>query len=309
MVSKTTPADAAETTPSEDSQSLVIEDSTPEDVVAQERQFFGEEPDETPQPEESKAEAVAEPAAAVAPSPTESPEEAAPQPEPEQPRQRVYSQEEYSKLQSALRKQAEEADKRAREAEERLQRFDLDKEVEAELRRQEARWEPAVGSEEARRTVRDPQNVESVRQLVNDRAEVQRAKREAETVRYQSRANQMAGWIRQLQTQHSLSDDDAGVLAGFITNDVIANDQTFMAVGEHLGVVAQRLGSASARKAETSKAVKAAVPPETPETALESGRSTTTAPANDDARADEILNKRPQDWSDEEYAFMSRRNR
>lgn len=297
---------------------IEIEDSTPEDVLAQEDSFFSTgDASERYADEADDGTPSEEPGTEVASTETDlqgtqtgrqpQPVAESQETEPPEPPQRVRSEEEWRKMQSAYDRQIAEQNKRLRDLEERAQRQQVETQVEAELQRQEQQLAQSVGTEEARRLVRDKTNQDAVREALQARVELETMRTERNQYQQQSRVSVMQNWVGQLKSQYSLTDDDVSVLASTVNPAILQNDEAFVQTGEALGRLAQRLGNTSKQRTVATEERKNLVPRETPETALESGQSISHAPPNDEARAQAIMDKPGWEWTDEEAKFMRRR--
>lgn len=309
MVQRSTSAETAPETSENDPLAFEMDDSTPTEVQAEEARFFGEFAEESAEPESTEQGASETDEAGAEAEPSESPQQAEQQPqepaEEPQPESTVFTEEQVREreaaakaaVQAAKDKELAERDRRLAELEKRVQSFDLDKEVEAELRRQEARLEPQYGSEEARRIVRSQDNVDTVRQGREAQLQLKQAEAQQRIYAEQQEQYAKATVAQQFMQQYNVSGDDLEVLMATTTPQAMEQ-------------VAKRLGSANVQRSEKSAQTKEAVPRETPETALENGRSTTQAPTNEDDRVDQLLNTKTYDqMSDEEYELVTRRQR
>ena len=261
-----------------------IIDETSSEQVAVEQQVIAGQPI-TESREDSNLEPAGEPieesapAETPAPAPVGQPTPPAPQ-APTQPI-RTYSQEEYSRAQAAWERQIAEARKESTAAQQRMAQFDLDTAVETQLRGQEQNLESSLGEDEARRVVRTPENEQEVRSGVEAKQQLAQyqAAFAAQDVQQEQQAKYqvMDGFAR----QYNLSQDDLKVLLSI--NDPHAME-----------AAAARLGSGGAPM----------VPPENPQTQLESGVPSASAPESSDALIERLNNTPAWDWTESDERFM-----
>ena len=293
---------------------LEIDDSTPPEVMElSEAWERGEQIDQDGEGGETEeqgdgggAEAEAPATGEVEPPEAEQKSQEPPEPEPEKPPPKIQDTPEWRRLQSSLDSQRIAAIKRAEEAEKRLQQFNLETEVEAALRREEARLEPTVGAEEARRVARDPSRVREVRESIEARAETEALRQQAQAGIAAQKSTALDGWIAQLQTAYSLSTDDVEQLRGVARHGVALDGDAYVEFGETLGGMAKRLGTVQKSRQEAERKRRERVPNGTPETALETGVSTAHAPPDDEAIAQSAEWKPASEWTEREQEVMRR---
>lgn len=217
-------------------------------------------------------------------------------PEPETPAEtppaaRTYSVEEVARIQAAKDRERDDERRRANELQAQLDARNLEAEVEAAVRRQEAQLAPSLGDEEARRVARDPNNVANIRanqQAVQENAQLKR-ERQQDTERAEADAKQIIA--RQLMDRFHLQTNDYELLLGTTTPAAMQS-------------LAQRLQTQTLNQRQQEQERKARVPAETPETQLESGHSTGRAPETPERRIHRLNQMDASDWSDEEWKFM-----
>lgn len=195
---------------------------------------------------------------------------------------RTFSQEEVSKMQSAWSRQVQDAQRAAEQAQARLNSFNSEAQVEAALRQQERQLAATHGTERARSMVRQPANVNAVKQQ-------QRMAQENALLKLGTmyRANQEESRAKgvvaqQLMQRHGLPESDLATLLGTSSPSAMVQ-------------VAKRLASSSRT---------ARVPAETAATQLESGLSVGAGDESEDQRLDRVLNKMGGDWTESELRFM-----
>lgn len=296
---------------------LEIDDSTPPEVLNTEDEFFGAPPSVQDVEETGTGTPVDESGTADTPPETDtngttsSPVEEVviEEPQAEVPQQRTYTQEEWAKRQSAYDRQMAEQAARLKEIEAAQQKQAVENQIEAELRRQETSLAPTVGTEEAQRLARDPNNVNAVREALQARSELETVRQERNQYATQSKMAVMNNWLGTLKQAHGLDDADVQSLQTLVNDTVINDDAAFVQTGEAMGLLAQRLAATAGKRAVASSERKNLVPRETSETALESGQSISHAPPNEDSEAAAIMDKPSWEWTDADADLIRRRSR
>lgn len=263
-----------------------IIDETPEDQLALERQLdveagvTVEEPVETPKPESEPQGVQPEPQAGAEPEPE-------PQAEPEQ-QPRVYTAEEVAKMQSAYDRQVAEQQRLAREAQAQLDARQMEVDIEATIRRQEAQLAQEVGAERAAQIARDPQNVALIRTAQEAQQKAARLESQITEQNAAQERQAQAIWAQQLQRQYALTQEDTVAL---------------MEIPSPQGMEswAQRL---STRTEQTKAAIQQKVPPEKPETLPSNGRSDGAGSESVQQALDRINALPAQEWTDRDWEFM-----
>lgn len=268
----------------------IFDETSPEQLQRETAVAEGRNPDaEQPAaPETPEAPVTPEPETAPAATQEKPPAEA-----PATPQPRVYSQGELDAIQDQWRQRYRGQQRAAEEARQRLSALNLEAQVEAHLRSEETRLAAQMGEAEARAFVRSPERAGQVRdhyQAQYQLREVQQ-REAARDVEQEQQAKVITA--RHLMQTYNVSDDDGELLLAASTP-------------EGMEKTAKRLGRVREDKAREKAAIKAAVPAETRETALESGISGHSAPENDDARI-KRLNETPSfEWGDDDIKFMRR---
>lgn len=261
----------------------IIDETSPEQVAVEQQVLAGRPITESR--EGSSPEPVDEPVKESAPTemPASAPAGETTPPAPQAPTQpiRTYSQEEYSRAQAAWERQITEARKQSEAAQQKIAQFDLNASVETQLRAQEINLEPTLGQDEARRIVRTPENEQEVRSGVE--AKQQLAQYEAAFAAQEVQQEQQAKYqvIDGFARQYKLSQNDMKVLLSI--NDPYAME-----------AAAARLGSNGASM----------VPRENPQTQLESGVPSASAPESPDALIERLNNTPAWEWTESDERFM-----
>lgn len=257
-----------------------IVDETSAEQVESERKLLNNKPQNAPRPEnqphrQPRSEANAQPDTTDKRTLSEA-------------SQRTFTQDEVSKMQAAWSRQIGEARKTAEQATEQVQSFNLDAAVEANLRKQESQLAPGVGTEEARRRARSPEN----QSLVRERIASQHQLLQAEVGRRQAAVQQerQAKFVvaRTLMQEHGLSADDFEVIASASTPQAMVK-------------LARRLAPRDA-------AMRDRVPPESHETQLENGIYAGPATETGDKKLERIRSRPSWEWSDADLRYMQTGN-
>ena len=259
----------------------------------------GEADGEAPAPE-SEAPAEAPPVSQT-PTPVEPPKA---EPQPEAPKVRTYSEEEWRKAQSSWQRQIQAEKDRAAAAQKQLDAFNLDAEVEMRLRRQEAKYEAQYGADDARKIVRDPDNVQSVKASVQAEQQLKQAQETERQYASATRQSLLGQFINQTVTQNQLEPDDAQALMALVTPAALSDNDAFLATGNAIGALAARLGSKTRTTAAAEQAKRKLVPPETAATKPETGASPGSGPMNHDQMLARVRQKPSWEWTDKEREFM-----
>ncbi len=220
--------------------------------------------------------------------------EAPVEPEPvveQQPLARTYSVDEVAKIQSAYDTRLREQQDRERRLQEQLDARNLEAEVEAALRRQEAQLAQSVGEEEASRIARDSQNVASVRSAYQSAQRAARLERELaeRDMRAEEQAKQI--YARQLMDQNGLQTADYGLLLNTFSPDGMRE-------------LASRLANQTLNQRKQQEERRRRVPPETPGTQLTNGHSDGAASETPAQALARINAKQAVDWTDADWEFM-----
>jgi hypothetical protein len=202
-------------------------------------------------------------------------------------------------IQSAADKRVAEAEKSKRLAEEQAQKHTLEAEIEASLQLQERQLAEEIGEDGAKRYVRDKANTDAVREQLAQRAEIQQLRNQTAQQGFEQRGVLMTQWFDAMKSELSLEDSDMAVLHRMVTRETLSSDEAFMAAGDTIGAVAERLG-----KPKTSASNQ--VPSSTPDTNPGTGRSTTNTPTSDSSLTASAREKPAWSWSEAEHAAMRR---
>ena len=199
-------------------------------------------------------------------------------------------------IQSAADKRVAEEQKQRRLAEERNNQVDLEARIEATLRQQEASLAESMGPEDARQYVRGA-NADNVKAQFTNEAEISKLRQETARASSQNRAVWMREWLGEVQRINSLSNEDVLALTSMVSADSLRSDEAFVAAGDAISKVAERLKS---RNPGT------VVPRETPGASPGTGRSTNNSPSSDDSLTESARNKPAYNWTPAETAAMRR---
>jgi hypothetical protein len=183
------------------------------------------------------------------------------------------------------------AQRQAAEAQRRLTEVNLEAQVEAYQRAEEARLTAQVGADEARNIVRAPDRTKLVRDHFTAQQQLQEAA--VERVWQSVEAEEQAKVItaRHFAQTHNVAAEDVDMLLSTSTPEAMER-------------LAKRIGQANRQKQEDVAAKRAAVPPETRQTALESGISGTAVPESEDTRINRLNETPSWEWSDDDIRFM-----
>lgn len=311
MVTKPTEPSQPALGPNADGLDFEIEDTTPAEVVEQERRFLAGQPadaevEETPQPQGEAPQPTGEaPQVEPAPQPVATAPAPSPQPSPV-PQPRVYSEDEWRKAQASWQRQIDAQKKIAEDAQKRVTEFDLSAQVEATLRQQERQYEATLGADEARRQVRSPENERAVRDGIQNAhrvKELEQQVRQAETANYHS----LLGAFITDQTQKlGLSPRQAQRLMSLVGPHSVVTMEGFAATGNAIADMAAEFSELNKSTSQAQKAMRDRVPPETPETRLETGTSTTSGKRTVQQEMDRLLDKPTWQWTPQEHDFFTR---
>jgi len=290
---------------------LVIEDSTPPDALAKEAAWErGENIDDQPVQEGVEVEAEKKPAEGVGVEEPTEPQSAtpaeSPPPPPKAPEESLDDKisrlvgEQTRGLQSRYDTEMAAASKAARLAQEQNDKFSIDAQVEAQLRRQEQGLAPEMGEDVAKKYVRNTENEESIRTAFTQKVENERLQESLTHQQTNARGQYLTGWVGRLQQEMKLTDSDVTALRSVITPASLVNEESWIQTGEAIGVMAEQLKTARAPSMKTQ------VPPETPETVPGSGRSSSETPSNDDTLTASAQEKPVWAWTKEEHEAMRR---
>jgi len=269
---------------------LNIEDLTSPEVDALVDRDLGDTAaeDEIPATQEAEAEAaepsVDQPDTPVAEEPAQ-PAETELLPEPEPSAERTFTQDEWSKRDSAWRRQDAEKEKRLLALEQQSQANQAETYVEQAAQQTEANLTPTYGAEEARRLARDPAAMQGYRAAIEN-LQLKQVIQQQET---QSEAQAKAMSVQHFVTLHNVADADRELLAT-------------AGSPEAMDALAKRLGN-PAPAARPAPRVESKVPAGSAER-LETGES--TAPAlNNEARMNQINDKHQSEWNEADVKFMN----
>lgn len=223
-------------------------------------------------------------------APIDSTPQASEQPEPVQP-VRTFSQQEVSKMQASWMRQIREQQEAAKQARAEMDRLNLEAEVEARLRQQEAALVPQYGEEDARAMVRAQSNVGEVREQIELRHENERLKRSAQDTEQLNEQNAKSIIAQQLMGEYGLSTEDY---------------QFLLSTGSPQAMVslAQRLGTQAVVNRQKTQQRMNRVPAENQRTAVENGRSSASSVENAERRLARLRATPSYEWSDADYDFM-----
>ena len=266
---------------------LQTEDSTPPEVLEQERQLLqnlniGDSSEaaeaDTPTPATENYSTEEQPATQPSDNPLV---QQVPQANPEQ--SRTYTQDEFEKMQSSFGKQVAEAQRAAQEAAQRLESYDVSSEVEARVRQQESQLVPLIGQEEASKIARSPEQVRQITEAITSQRQLQQlaAQSQQQNVQTENFAKIQAAQI--IAKENNLSEQQAETL-------LVAADPAGMEM------LAKQLAPNN----------QGAVPPETQVTQLGTGRSSTAAPPDQQRITQSAMNKPATQWSESEYEALRR---
>lgn len=266
----------------------IVEDTTTPEQVAEATEVMDgvttEAPAVVPEPE-----ATPGPAAGAAEPSVGSVAEAPAQPaETETQQPRTFTQDEWSKRESAYRQQQAQSDQRLAAIEQQQQAAWVEQQVELAAQRAEANLTPQVGSEEARRMARDPATLNDVRvgfATQNENAQLRQALQQSGQ---QNESQAKATTIQHFATLHNVAEADHALLESATTPSAME-------------MLAKRL----AQPKTAGQKVESKVPAGSTER-LETGESE-APPLNDDAREAAINSKNPSDWTPEDIEFQRRR--
>jgi hypothetical protein len=244
------------------------------------------EPEATPEPEAVAAEPSVE-----TPEPIqESAQPVETEVQPEEPAARTFTQDEWSKRESAYRTQQAQAEQRLAALEQQSAASQVDQQVEALAQRVEANLTPTYGAEEAARIARDPSTIQELRDGLYAKSENVQLRQALLQSGQQNESQAKASTIQHFATLHNVADADRPLLetAGS---------------PEQMETLARRLAQPAARAA--APRVESKVPAGSVGR-LETGESE-APPLDDDARESAINAKNPADWTEEDIAFQNRR--
>lgn len=210
------------------------------------------------------------------------------QPSTTQPQERLFTQAEISKMQSAWMKEIQAAKFEAQKARET---YEFNTAVEDQLRQQEEQYAAQYGEDEARKAVRNQQNVAKVRADVEMQQENKRLREQM--TQQQSSVEQQAKQIvaGQVMQQFGLQQTDYEIIMSASTPQAMA-------------LLGQRLGQQQTQQRQQRDGQRARVPAETRNTSLETGRSTGAAPESWEQKLNRIRQKPSWQWTDDEIRFM-----
>ena len=203
-------------------------------------------------------------------------------------------------IQSAADQRVAAAQRQARLAAEESQRHSIAADVEASLQLQERQLSEDMGEDGARRYVRDQANTDAVREQITQRAEIKALRENSVQQGIESRGMLMTQWFDSLKTTHNLEDADMNILRQMVTRETLSSDDAFLAAGDVITPMAERLSKASPPPSAKR------VPSTTPETNPGTGRSTNNSPSSDDSLTASARNKPAYNWTPAETAAMRR---
>lgn len=283
-----------------------ITDNTSDEQRALEAQALSEldgddEPGEVPQAEqESEAPPEAQPVSQTPPEP-----EAEPTPEPEPtPQPRLEDSPQWKKAQASWQKQIDAERNQRLEAQKKLDAFNLETEVEARLRRQEAKLEPTYGADDAKRIARDPDYVAQVRAAVEGENAVKQAQETQKQSLVYTRQNILHGYVDNVVKGYGLDAEDGEALLSLITPAALNDGDAATQVGIAIQNMSARLAKQRNSQAAAQKAVRDRVPAETPATRPETGRSPGDAPESNERKLARIRQKPSWEWTEDDLKFM-----
>ena len=203
-------------------------------------------------------------------------------------------------LQSAADQRVAAAEKAARLAAEEAETHSINAEIEQSLQLQEQQLTEELGEDGARRYVRDKGNTDAVREQITQRAEVKMLRQGAAQQSFEQRGMLMTQWFGNLQTTLNLEEADMTILRQMVTRESLSSDEAFLAAGDVITPMAERLAKSSSSTASKR------IPPATPETNPGTGRSTNNTPTSDASLTASAREKPGWQWSDAEQAAMRR---
>ena len=206
-----------------------------------------------------------------------------PLPQADTPQSRTYSEDEFQKMQSSFGKQVAEAQRAAQEAAQRLESYDISSEVEARIRQQESQLVPMIGQEEASKIARDPEQVRQVTESITAQRQLQQLAEQSQAQGVQTENFAKIQAAQLLARENGLSEQQAQTL-------LVASDPTGMEM------LAKQLAPNN----------QGTVPPETQVTQLGTGRASTAAQPDQQRIAQSAMNKPATQWSDSEYEALRR---
>lgn len=275
-----------------------INDTTSEEQLERERSMStsseaddatdddGEESQEDDKPDQPESEAP------ETDQPLDQGEQPQTPPEPQTPPARTYTQEEVSKMQSSWTREIQ-------ERQERIEKFDMDSAVEAQLQKLEQTWAPNLGEDEARRQVRDPRVRQELETRYRRDRQLEQLQQRVAHQEVQQGTDQllkgMAGWIKQLKQEHGLNDTDVREMVELIPDATFERQDTY----EQMGV---RLAKLAAQRGKLRKGQR--VPPENTKTRLESGQPSGNGRETAAQRIERLNFTPASEWSDADERFM-----
>jgi len=280
-----------ESTPSgepqaEVSDNLIVEDTTTPEVLAQEAAFWrGDNVDDEPAVESPEP---AVPEAAEEPAPAGIPEPVVEAPPPDVTPTRTFSQEEWSKRESAYRRQVEDVRRELEGIKQRDVQQSIDAEVETTLRSHEQQLTQSLGPEEAARVVRDPSRVEQVRRGIEANKQLGQMQQQAQNAERIAATQLLHGYIDNVRGTHGLTKAQAERLQSVINPGSFASREAFMATGNAIDVLGAELAQGAKAQQELEKLRLSRVPAGSRTTRLETGESE-VAPDSDLARSNRIM--------------------
>lgn len=286
---------------------VVIEDSTPQEVLDQETALLSEDEGAAEPKEEGAPEGAEKPAEQPVAEQPAAKTEPTPEPAPEIEPERTFSQAEWNTRQSSWDRQQAQTTQQISEMAQRDTERSIDTEVEARVRVLENQLAPTLGAEEASRFARDPTKVTEIKRGLQAEQQLKTTQEQLQQSQTHQAGTMLSSWVTELARQHTLSDSDAKLLTSMAGPGSFLSQESFMATGNAMSAMAERLKAASASQQELQKAKEAQVPAGTDETRLESGASE-VAPDSAGARAGRIMET--ANWNElsaEDKEFMRRR--
>ncbi len=265
---------------------LQVEDSTPPEVLEQERQVLelGADVPDTQAAEQQTDFSADEVSANTEVQPAIEPlDQSAVQQPNVQAEPRTYSQDEFEKMQSSFGKQVAEAQRAAQEAAEKLDAYDVSAEVEARVRQHEAQLVPLIGQEEASKIARNPEQVRQTTEAITAQRQLQQVQIAMEAQGKQTEEFARMQVVQLLAREYSLTPEQSQSL-------LVSNSP------EGMEILAKQFAPNNSNS----------VPPETQATQLGVGRSSTAAPPNQQRITQSAMNKPATQWSDSEYEALRR---
>lgn len=210
-------------------------------------------------------------------------------PDSQNPQHLVYSHDEVAAMRAAWARQVDEARRDASRAGGQLNTVNLDAAVEAVLQQQERELAGSVGTEQAAKVARSPQNRSLIRQSITNQQRLMQSGSEQRRAleQQQDRQEQQARLIvaRALAQENGVSTDDF---------DLLASASTPVAMKR----LAMRLGGRDA------KAMRQLVPPENDGTELENGYHAGPAPESAARRLERIRSRPSWEWTEADLRYM-----